>query len=70
MPATQRTPLARLLYQQGRTNRWLAGKLKCHESTVSRYCKGLIPSAGEQRKIARLLETTVEALWPVQEDQA
>lgn len=57
--------LSTKLKEQRRTNRWLAEQLGRHESEVSRYCHGLVPSAETQRQIARILHTTPATLgWP------
>jgi ribosome-binding protein aMBF1 (putative translation factor) len=66
---TAKTPLDKLLNQAGLKNKWLAAQLKVNESQISRWRRGAnIPAPGNQRRIAKALGVTVEALWP--EDKA
>jgi transcriptional regulator with XRE-family HTH domain len=62
----QEKPINRLkavLAEQGRTNKWLAEKLKKNETTISRWCTNEIqPSMDNLIAIAKLLGVDVREL--------
>lgn len=58
------TPLKKLMFENGHTNRWLARKCDADETGISQIVNGKRnPSLLLALKIADALETTVEALW-------
>jgi len=55
--------LKAVLAEQGKTNKWLAEKLKKNETTISRWCTNEIqPSMENLVEIARLLGVDVREL--------
>lgn len=70
-PRREKTPLDRVLREQGRSGRWLADRVGTHETQVSRWRHGLhVPEHATREAIARELGRTVEDLWPeTQESQ-
>jgi len=55
--------LKAVLAEQGRTNKWLAEKLKKNETTISRWCTNEIqPSMDNLIAIAKLLGVDVREL--------
>jgi hypothetical protein len=55
------TTLDRVLREQGRSARWLAGQIGAHEAEVSRWRHGLhVPEQRTRDAIARALGKTVD----------
>lgn len=50
------------LKDAGKSNRWLAGRVKVDETTISKYRNGLTPRKDIQEKIARVLGKTAQEL--------
>ncbi|WP_211231387.1 helix-turn-helix transcriptional regulator [Alicyclobacillus pomorum] len=58
------TPLKRLLFEKQLTHRWLAQQVGMTETAISLVINGKrVPSLENALRIAKVLETSVEALW-------
>ena len=65
MAASALTPLQSLLLEEGRKQAWLARKLGVSPSEVNRWVRGLhVPEERTRRRIAQLLDRSVDELWP------
>jgi transcriptional regulator with XRE-family HTH domain len=60
------TPLARVLYEQGRRQEWLARMTGIHFARISNWARGAGYPPGERnaRKVADALGLKVSDLWP------
>ncbi len=55
--------LKAVLAEQGRTNKWLANKLKKNETTISRWCTNEVqPSLDTLLEISELLDVDIKQL--------
>lgn len=63
------TPLKIAIVSSGKTIREVAGLIDRHETEVSRWANDVRPCPpAVQKALARVLGTTVPALWPEDED--
>jgi transcriptional regulator with XRE-family HTH domain len=63
------TRLKLMLVQMGIKQEWLAQKTGLKPNTISRIVNGQMPTLRNAQKIARALGTTVDALWPLEDDE-
>lgn len=64
MSETYKTPLQRILREEGRKQSWLADRVGCDEAHISRIVNGLHPSDATKHLIADALGRDVDDLWP------
>lgn len=64
--ATFHMPLKLAIVASGRTQRAIAKQARIDETRLSRLLRNEAkPSKGEKRRLARVLATTVDALFPI-----
>lgn len=61
---TYRTPLQRVIREEGRKQSWLAQRVGCDEAHLSRIVNGLHPDDATKQSIADALGRDVTELWP------
>lgn len=65
---TEETPLGATLRKEGRTQKWLAGRVGMHEAKLSRIVRGKQePALGEANDIARALGLPIANVWGLDE---
>ncbi|WAH38635.1 helix-turn-helix transcriptional regulator [Alicyclobacillus dauci] len=65
-----KTRLKKILEDNGIKQEWLANKAGLNSNTLSRVVTGRhLPTLRVAQKIARALNTTVDELWPLEEDE-
>lgn len=59
-----RTPLKRILQDEGRKQSWLAERVGIDQATMSRIVNGFHADDPTRDAIAQALGRTIEELWP------
>lgn len=62
------TKLKMHLVLHGIKQEWLASQTRLPSNTISRIVNGQLPTLRNAQRIAKVLETTVDALWPLEEE--
>ncbi|WP_328702729.1 helix-turn-helix transcriptional regulator [Alicyclobacillus suci] len=63
------TKLKLWLVMNGIKQEWLSAQTGLPSNTVSRIVNGQTPTLRNAQKIARALGTTVDELWPLEEEE-
>jgi transcriptional regulator with XRE-family HTH domain len=48
---------------------WIAEKTGLSQGWINKLAKGGVPNVYDAQRIARVLNTTVEELWPLEDDK-
>ncbi|GMA50104.1 hypothetical protein GCM10025857_14610 [Alicyclobacillus contaminans] len=65
-----KTRLKQLIEENGIKQEWLAQRAGVNSNTLSRIVTGRhLPTLRIAQRIARALNTTVDELWPLEEDE-
>jgi plasmid maintenance system antidote protein VapI len=70
MPVKKKpTALKLFLVHAGVTQEWLAQQTGLQPNTISRIVNGQMPTLRNARKIAKALGTSVDVLWPPDDEE-